>query len=302
VLADVGEAGQAVGLGGGPAHVAILSQTCDVVQPTKRFCLVAPAEQASDDDWAMARKGRRPLSIPLSDNSGQRWLADAGKAFSVPKTSLGTAILISRGNTAEHGDQARIIRDRIARAFSRFPFPDEVHPVFQKLRRQLQAKAGRQGNLGKVIDLLADVRVTADQWSNPGRQLRLHLILSGQQLIPIEDADPSWTWDRIAGADASDPSDLSLDRICELILANQLDVTGPGRGDATALLHLWELFAQTVSASLIQPSLNEHVSRVDVEVISDLEFTMRDFKRSESLDLEALSDASQRPSVDDQRA
>jgi len=41
---------------------------------------------------------------------------------------------------------------------------------------------------------------------------------------------------------------------------------------------------------LIAPCLNPEVPSVEVQVVADTDFTFRQFNRSESLDLEALSD------------
>ena len=179
-----------------------------------------------------------------------------------------------------------MIRRRIARAFGRFPFPDPVHLVFQGLRERLQTKAGTAGNLGTVIDLLSEIRVTADQWDNPGRRLTVYLILAQDELILDEDADPAWTWSRVRGLGSKDPRHLTLDQVCGLLLDNR-DVH-----DMTTALRLWQQFGRCLHESLIAPRLSIEVPVVDVEVVSDAEFTLHQFNRSESLDLEALSDLS----------
>ena len=62
-----GLAGESVGLVNTLTCVALLSQTCDIVQDNKPFCLVAPVQQAQADDprFVDALKGRRPLHVPL---------------------------------------------------------------------------------------------------------------------------------------------------------------------------------------------------------------------------------------------
>ncbi|MDR0989953.1 MAG: hypothetical protein LBL92_01085 [Propionibacteriaceae bacterium] len=264
-------------------YVVLLSQTCDVVQPSKSYCLVAPVERSKNgSEFQSVRKGRNPLRIPLEDTDGRQWIADAERAFSISKNDA--ACFVARCASQDQGENAQMIRSRIVRAFGRFPFPDGVPPVFQKLRNRLQSKAGTGGNLGKVIDLVSDVRVEADQWENPGRRLRLYLIVPSERLISAEYADPTWSWERVIGRKfAESEVDLGLDRVCELLLAN-LDK------DPTSSLNLWRAFGLILNQQLIKPFLNDEVIAADVRVVSDEEFTFRQFIRTESLDLEALSD------------
>lgn len=267
-------------------EVAILSQTCDVVQPGRTHCLVAPITAASSADVSAAKSGKKPLLLHLDDGSGNGpWVANIGLAFSVRKSQLSEGRLISRPVGPASEEPARRLSARIGRAFSRFPFPDEVYPVFARLQDQLRAKAGKQGNLGRTIDLVEEIRVSADQWGAPGRHLRLHIVVSNTLLIPQEDADPTWAPSRISGLQAhEDVQELALDRVCELILGNI-------GGDLTTLLHLWRYFSQTLHTQLIAPYLGPEVERVAVDICSDIDFTYFDMKRSESLDLETLSDS-----------
>ena len=127
--------------------------------------------------------------------------------------------------------------------------------------------------------------MSADQWESPGRRLRLHVIVSSELLIPDEDADLAWAWARVVGGRAQESlGSLTIDRVCELLLLN-ID------GDRTSLLHLWRQFGQSLHASLIAPYLNDDVVAVEIEVVSDVDFTYRDLNRSESLDLETISDS-----------
>lgn len=287
LLSPVGRYGEGVDLAPSSEQgIVLLSQTCDAVQPSKLYCLVAPIIDASPAEKSAARKGKSPLLLFLENrDGGGPWVADIGRAFSVSKSRLLGAERIARCVDSASSAQARRLGARIGRAFSRFPFPNEVFPVFSKLQDKLRDKAGSSGNLGQVIDLVEEIRVSADQWENPGRRLHVHVIVSSDELIPAEDADPSWAWDRIRGWRMSDtPGGLPVDRVCELILVNQ-------GGDLTSLMHLWHEFGQSLSVAFLQPQLDSEVSEIVVDVVNDLDFTHRDVARSESLDLETLSDA-----------
>lgn len=78
---------------------------------------------------------------------------------------------------------------------------------------------------------------------------------------------------------------LSLDRVSELILAN----LEPRY--STTLLRLWQEFGVTVHRELIEPRLGREVATCIVEVVSEVDFTYRDSRSSESLNLETLSDS-----------
>lgn len=294
ISVSLGKTGESVDLIDDPCCVAIVSQSCDVAQRSKSFCLVAPAQQIADDEHRAALKGRKPLLVPLDDDCGGRWTADLSRAFSIRKSVLRTAQVIVRCAESAHGQQAARIRSRISRAFGRFPFPDEVHPVLAKLEDRIRSKAGTPGNLGKVIDLIDDIRVTADQWDKPGRHLKLYLIISSNELIPADDCDPSWTWSRVRGWSTHDEYEPTLDRVCELILANHNGGDDDHNNDLTTLCHLWRKFGTALFSALIEPHLNDEVSIVDVEVISDADMTLHTFLRTERLDLQALSESNLR--------
>lgn len=269
------------------AGVAILSQTCDIVQSSKSRCLVAPVLDPTTRDLSDARKGRKPLLLYLESGAegSSVHVADMEMATSVPKASLvGRKFLARYGNEASDQD-TRIIAARIGRAFSRFPFPDEVYPVFKDLRSRVQSKAKTESAFGKVVDLVLDLRVSSDQWQDPGRHLTLYVIVPENRLIPIEDIDLSWEWDqkRVRGLKRGETQEqLDLNRVSALILEN-------AEGDPTTLAHLWAKFGQLIQESLLQPALNSEVVSFDVEVLSDVEMTYQRFSQTESLDLDVLS-------------
>lgn len=273
-----------------PSGVVVLSQTCDVVQPSKARCLVAPVlVDPGEAVFSSARKGQKPLQLYLESDVAEpkRCVANMEFAVSVPKATLAGSPLLAHYVDEASGGQARAVAWRVGRAFSRFPFPDEVYPVFSKLRGQAQDKAGSAGNFGRVLELVEDLRVSADQWGKPGRRLTLHIVVLEERLIPIDDLDPTWTWstERVVGLrDHEAESGLSLDRVCELILTN-LD------GDPSSLAHLWLIFGKTIQSKLLTPTLDDEVVLFDVVVLSDAEMTFRQYQRTESLDLEVLSES-----------
>lgn len=270
--------------------VAILSQTCDVIQASKTRCLVAPVISSDEGILRSARKGRKPLHLFLASENGtdpQPCVVDMEQAMSVLKSDLEGKPIKHQFVAVASGAHAAQIGARVGRAFNRFPFPDEVYPFFEKLRGRVQSRAGTPSAFGQVIDLVDDLRVGADQWDSPARELKLYVVVEMELLLPREDFDPGWVWstERVEGAKAGESlSSISLNRVCELILANL------GR-DTTTLSILWGLFGECLVSELLTPNLNGEVGICLAEVLSDVEMTYRQYQRTESLDLEVLSDS-----------
>ncbi|MBN9608214.1 MAG: hypothetical protein BGO26_20725 [Actinobacteria bacterium 69-20] len=273
-----------------PAGVAILSQTCDIVQPSKARCLVAPVVvNPTDAALSGARKGQKPLHLYLESQMAvpTRCIADMEQAVSTPKVTLAGAPLIARYVEHASGRAARAVAWRVGRAFSRFPFPGEVYPAFNRLRGKAQERAGSLGNFGRVLDLVQDLRVSADQWTRAGRNLILYVVVDQEHLIAPEDVDPNWYWDaaRVKGLRAGEmEAGLSLDRVCELLLANL-------EGDRSSLAHLWRMLGDAIQSTLLAPALDREVVSFGVLVVSDAEMTYRQYQQTESLDLEVLSNS-----------
>lgn len=281
---DIDGLGKEVGLTTGLAEVAILSQTCDVVQDSKPFILVAPALYVSESSYREADKGRKPLLIPLFDG----WVADAGRAFSVSKERLQGKVLIRHSASSDQGKEAIQIRASVARAFGRFPFPDDIPPVFNKIISYLQHVTGREGNFSKIIDSIHPIRVKADDWNGRSIHITVYIIIPTKEFIPREEVDTTWRWERLQNMHGSKivSSELSLDDVSFMI--NEIHKLDSSLWDMTSLWNLWTKVGILLSTK-IKPDLCLRVKDIDVQVISDQEFTFRDYLRSEALDIEALS-------------
>lgn len=268
-------------------QIVVLSQTCDVVQSSKTRCLVAPIiTDPTNEILSGSRKGQKPLHLYLksSANGTDVRVANMEYAVSIPKEQLVGLPLAARYVEEQSSESARAIAWRIGRAFNRFPFPGEVYPAFSKLRRKAQDKAETTGNFGRVLDLIEDIRVSANQWAEPGRRLTLYIIVMEEKLIPPDDMDPDWQWDvnSVRGLRNGEQPILEIDRVSELILANL-------HADMTTLANLWRILGEAIQEKLLKPMLDEEVAIFDVVVLSDAEFSYRQYQRTESLDLEVLS-------------
>lgn len=282
-----------------PCGVVIISQTCDVVQisPSKKHLIVAPIIEAPEANLlSNARRGRSPLKLFLkgAGNGGKDVIADLQHAVSVPKDFVLGAKLLGRISNSSHAQEARNLSMAIGRAFARFAFPDEVQLSLSKFLKKTRDKAGNNGAVGRVLSWVDILRVSADQWDRPGRRLKIYAIIPARLLILPEDADPGWTWEQVShtsgtGADFRQRDLNSVSGIladyCEKLDQDAQSV------NLTTLLRLWELWIDKVRYELLEPSIDDEVSSFEVELLSDEEFTYAKWKRTESLDLEDLSDS-----------
>lgn len=279
-----------------PLGVVILTQTCDVIQPSKTFCTVAVVQSAEKDLLSRARRGQAPLMLFLPEvDENPAQVADMERMASVPKATLVGTRLIGRRTRTEQAVIGRNIAARIGRVFNRFPFPDAIHVAFRRLQKKAQA-AGAESAFGGVLDRVLELRLSTIDWSVASPPLTLHVVVPDTVLIPAEDADDEWIWDPESthGAKRGESlSSMKLTRLSELLLASlEAEESAPESVDLTTLLRLWEAWAAALRAELLQPSVHDGtVSAFELSLVSDAEFTLADFNRSESLDLEVLSDS-----------
>lgn len=262
-----------------PRGVAVLSQTCDLVHPSKPRCLIAPLlGDPTSEDVSDARKGRRPLLLHLGEQS----IADMSLATSVPKSWLSGRAIVSRFAENPSGPDAGSLAKLIARAFGRFAFPDEVHSILAVLQTRARS-ASPNGPLGQVLDRVTGIRVSADDWTDVG-VLRVWLLIDARHIGSVDDLDPAWVFSpaRVLCARPTEVlGDADRNRICELILANLA-------GDLTTLSALWGELASRLETDMAKAGACSNVA-VTVEALSLENLSAADYICSESLDLEALS-------------
>lgn len=280
-----------------PCGVAILSQTCDVVQEglNKANVTVAPVVCSPDPSLlSTSRSGQSPLLLHLPGHgSTPEAIADVQRVASLPKSVLLGKTLLGRHTDADSSASARGLAERAGRIYSRFAFPDEVVLVLDRMKKKARKAAGGSGAFGRVLDHL-DFRVRSTHWDGPGRVLSLFVIVKSALLIMPEDADPDWTWERsaVVGRKAQERVEkANFTRLSEL-LAETCEgyLTDPSTTDGTTLLRLWELWVNLLKKDLLDSQVNSEVTEFLVELVSDDEFPVSQWRRTVSLDLEDLSD------------
>jgi hypothetical protein len=269
-----------------PDGAVVLSQTCDIVQRDRLTVQIAPLVPLSGSMANEARIRRRPQYVPLP-NARENLFIDLECLTSVHKNDL---VNVAHEAGVNSQDEARKLAQSIGRRFTRFPFPDNVHPWLRPLERVLQTKADRPNSPeGVALQRVMEIRVEArGKWEDPAPYVLTILIVVEPGTLPYGPRDEvpevstelsNWLRDgsgalqRTAGQIADKLRDASpaperyyLWLALGEAWANQCH---PGPGEAEAVMR--------------------EVDSIDGEVVSADELTMERWWGSEALDLDHLS-------------
>jgi hypothetical protein len=267
-----------------PSGSAVLSQTCDIAQPDRLTVQIAPLARLAGQRANEAAIGRRPRYVPLP-NADDSLFIDLESIVTVHKNDLaGVAHKPGVNNTRE----GRKLAQAIGRRFTRFPFPDELHPWLRPLEDLLQKKADRPSSpLGIALASVAEIRIEAQgSWESPPYTLTV-LVVVEQGILPYgPDDNPEQP--KVLGNWLRDV-DGSLIRSATQI-AEKLNAST----DASERYYLWLALGEAW-ADQCRPGANESesihtaVDSIDGEVLSADDLTMDRWWGSEALDLDHLS-------------
>lgn len=282
-----------------PDGVVILSQTCDVVLPDRLTVVAAPLVRLSGDVLKQATKGGRPryVAVPAAG-------ADAFVDLDVIGT-LDKGILVETPVTAEVGVADADIRrfgQRVARRFGRFPFPDEVVPWLTPLTDVVTGKYGKATGEALALEQVVELRVEATGgWTVPPYALTLVSIVRAGTLPELDEKDqidppPSLQrWLR----EPSGRLRRASGEIANRLFAHELDTSGASPVLAPAeRYHLWLALAEAWAARCMprgrdkdDPAVAEAVAggEIAADILSDDEYSLARYRRSERLDVEHLS-------------
>ena len=262
------------------SNVVIISQTCDVVQKTRKCILIAPIAQVSEDEYREAARGKRPLllAFPAQDEAP----VVLEHATSVPKTLLADAALVRRLSREPASHAARDFARRVGSAYSRFPTPDEAVPALSKFTDRIRKEAPKDRSVGRVLKRVREIRVESrNGWSGPTYELRLFLIVDAEWLV-AEDMLEGLREDHVV-QDGGDGPELKLREACDRV---------ESAGDEVSRAEAWHQVADCLEG-LVRP--DDVVTSCEVEAISEDDFSYAQYRVSESLNFEAMSDTSVRP-------
>ncbi|MYS60813.1 MULTISPECIES: hypothetical protein [Streptomycetaceae] len=275
-----------------PQGVVLISQTCDIVQPTKAYLQVAPVVRLQPQQVKPAAKGAMPryVAVPAV---GVDAFADLDHVATVSKEHV--ALLVpERG--VETTQDLRRFGMRVGRRFARFGFPDEVAYWLNPLKDQVVSKAGNVSSpLGRVLDeMVESLRLECDPGWESGApyQLKLLVLVKAGLLPALDEGEiPSvplalsqWLYDE-GGKIMRKPA-----QVAERILGMSDSV------DRYERQWLWEAFAESLAAvcrpkASAPPEAHDAVvdGEIGAEVATVQEVSYERILRSEEIDVEHLS-------------
>ncbi|MBB2976484.1 hypothetical protein FHX49_002059 [Microbacterium endophyticum] len=125
--------------------------------------------------------------------------------------------------------------------------------------------------------------------------LTLYIVVPSRLLIHRDDVDPDWKWATGRPEKSKQTEDMNtvpLARVSE-ILADACDAyeADPQTANLTTLFRLWHAWSQRTRTELLDPLIGEEIAEVRLNLESDDQFSLRQMRRTASLDLEDLSDS-----------
>jgi hypothetical protein len=270
-----------------PNGAVVLSQTCDIVQRDRLTVQIAPLVPLSGSMANEARIRRRPQYVPLP-NAPENLFIDLERLTSVHKNDL--VDITHEAGINSQGD-ARKLAQSIGRRFTRFPFPDNVHPWLRPLEEVLQTKADRPNSPeGIALQSVMEIRVEAKgKWEDPPPYVLTILFVVEPGILPYGPRDevpevPTGLSGWLRGGSGA------LKRTASQI-ADRLNKAS----SAADRYYLWLALGEAWAAQCHpRPGASQAVMRevegsIDGEVLSADELTMDRWWGSEALDLDHLS-------------
>lgn len=275
-----------------PEGVVLLSQTCDIVQGNRPNVLVAKVVSLTATDSAAALRGSMPRFVHVPNAVEPTLFVDLEYCATVSKSAIVDRTRILRGVDTNDHEEVSAFAARVARRFSRFPFPDDVQPSFRPLQREVRSKYQRQASpLGRALRRALELRIEADDWFSRPLNLTIHMIVASDAVPSpeeIEFAAPPAAL--IAWMDADGPTSRSATEVAERLVGR--DGAPDPQLSGVEKYYLWAALAEAVaglcSTAETTPSCDA-VTSVTGQLSTEEEFSLRQYRRSESLDLEDLS-------------
>lgn len=267
-----------------PHGVVLLSQTCDLVQNRERV-IIAPVSESSSAEMSQVKRGAKPLLVPIGSASNH--VANLERMISVPRSLLGDAVVLYHSVQERSGEEADRLSARIGRGLYRFAFPDAVHDALSKLQKKIAEGYSKNTSFAAVLRLIDEFRISCPAWEAAKRDLTITAVIPEEYLPHADTRDESWEWGTgtVSGLKNGErPATTAIERVSQLILGNVQT-----ENDA-ALVALWGLWVAKLSEAVL-PDPTAEVTSIIVEASSDVEYTYKQHKASETLDFSVLSNS-----------
>jgi hypothetical protein len=271
---------------------AVITQTCDLVQPHRPNAVVAPIVELDPSNAGNAKRGAMPQYVHLAHPTEDNLFVDLAHCATLTKATLARQELLHRGVDQEDREAVGKFAARVGRRFSRFPFPDEVQPWFRPLQTEVARRHGKDTPVGRLLQDVVDIRIQSSAWNSSRMDLTIHVIVPAGTVPHPDDFDP----DDIPHALSSQLRPNGLLTATAAQIAVRLLPQGPARAGLTAPERylLWNAFAEALANMCKRPEgsvvpVLSAVASVTGILWTDDEFSLNLYNRTESLDLEHLS-------------
>ena len=146
--------------------LVVLSQTCDVVNASREWVVVAPIVEPEEAQRPNIKRGTT-LAYARLDGLPENLAVDLGRMATIHKSVLARF----KRKAGLHSDESRAhFADVLARKFARFAFPDDINEaLFLPLRKRvLKYHKNEENPEGKAFRSLREIRVrAAPSWDAP---------------------------------------------------------------------------------------------------------------------------------------
>jgi len=257
-------------------RVVVLTQTCDIIRPPDQrpYLQVAPLNSIRDTDKARRyAEGEAPQYVAVPE-SGTDAFADLDQIMTLNKRLI--AECRHRAGVAAGPDNVRRFGQAVARKFGRYPFPnyfiESVEPLRRRILRRWDKPASPEG---QILADLVQIRVQPVPTEEPESDTDLTLVfIMRQGSLPILSDPPAQSQQIIEWlATHKQASDI----------ARKLADTTTGPDDR---VHLYSKLAESW-ADLCLP--NSAIRSISGEIVSEDEYVLSNYWKSERLDLDQLS-------------
>ena len=256
-------------------QVVVLTQTCDIVRPSDKrpYLQVAPLIKISDAITAKRyAEGETPQYVAVPE-AGAAAFADLDRIMTLNKRLI--AECRHRPGVPTEPDDVRRFGQAVARKFGRYPFPnyfiESVEPLRSRILKRWDKPASPEG---QTLGDLVQIRVQPVPIKSASDTDLTLVFIMKQGSLPIL-ADPPAP-SRETTAWLATPKQASE-------IAKKLADTTIGPDDRA---HLYSKLVEAWAA-LCRP--NSAIRSISGEIVSEDEYVLSDYWKSERLDLDQLS-------------
>lgn len=179
VVVDAMDGADLSPLAGDAVGIAVVSQTCDIVNwgTGREWVVVSPLVEVDEARLENVRHGTTPAMALLTNPPRPNIVVDLSQAMTVHKSVIAK---LTRASGLRTDRDRTAFADAIARKYGRFAFPDAfAEGVLRSLRARIKKSHGRASDQGRTYASIDSVRVAASpSWDSSDVTVGFRFILA----------------------------------------------------------------------------------------------------------------------------